>query len=333
MGHKESKDIYMTEETGDFYILTVQFDNTDIAAQINDIALESFHVDGIEEFSIDEAEVDEILGERAYSGGDVPEEVIDEVEVETKANNQISYKYYFFNGDIQRAEQFSNFLKENHKDVKVQLEHEQFSDWNEEWKKHYAPINVTENLNVVPEWYKEDNHKDNDKNIYINPGMGFGTGEHETTYLCLKLYDSVVDKVKDKGLCLDFGCGSGILGIGAIKKNKMQVDFIDIDPAALDNCLQNLELNFHQEDLNGHALIHRSKFDLKEKYQVVFANILEHVLLSEKELLLACLDKDSYLILSGILNEQVDNIKENYSSLEHIETVSKGDWSAILFKS
>jgi ribosomal protein L11 methyltransferase len=322
----------MSVQVGEFFIVTVKFDSEAKADEINDIALNSFHVDGIEEFSLDEATVDEILGERAYSGGDIPTEVIHEVERETKATKDLNYKYYFFNGDLKRAEDFHSYLTENHPDFEKTIEQNEFSDWNEEWKKHYAPIEVADGLRVVPEWYKEDGYKDNKDDIYINPGMGFGTGEHETTFLCLKLFEGIKENLTEKGLCLDFGCGSGILGIGAVKKKDMQVDFVDIDPAALDNCLVNLKLNFHENDLNGHVLTIRERYEQGEKFELVFANILEHVLILEKPVILDALKEGSYLILSGILNHQVENILEQYSSLNHVETVSKGDWSAILLR-
>ena len=110
------------------------------------------------------------------------------------------------------------------------------------------------------------------------------------------------------------------------------VDFVDIDPRALDNCLTNLKLNFEKSELNGLRLISRDRFELSDKYKLVFANILEHVLISEKELLLDSLDSKGYLILSGILNHQVDNIKSQYESLIYLDHISKGDWSAIIFK-
>lgn len=322
----------MTVETGDFFIVQVKFSSEEQANEINDIALNSFHVDGIEEFSINESTVDEILGERAYSGGDIPEEVIHEVEAETKIRHDLVYKYYFFNGDLKRAEDFSLYLKENHEDVIVEVEQNEFSDWNEEWKKHYAPIKVTEELSVIPEWYKEENYKEDNTKIHINPGMGFGTGEHETTFLCLKHFESIKEDLPEGGLCLDFGCGSGILGVGAIKKRNMMVDFVDIDPAALDNCHENLKLNFHKDRLNGHALMGRNRFEVEEKYDLVFANILEHVLVSEKPVLLDALKPKSYLILSGILNHQVDTIRKEYSNLTEVDVLTKGDWSAIMFK-
>lgn len=322
----------MSVEKGNFNIVHVKFNDKSEAVNVSEIALSAFGADGIEEFSINEQLVDEILGDRAYSGGDVPLEVIDEVEDETKLREELRYKYYFFNGDIGRSEDFAAHLTENFPEIEVNIEIGEYADWNEEWRKHYAPIVVTDDLSVVPEWFKEEGYKENKNNIYINPGMGFGTGEHETTFLCLSLFDEFKTFIPEKSLCLDFGCGSGILGIGAIKLRDMQVDFIDIDPAALDNCLTNLQLNFHEEDLNGHALVARNRFEISEKYNLVFANILEHVLISEKPIILDSLADDGVLILSGILNEQVDNIKDHYKSLELLSVKSKGDWSAIALR-
>ncbi len=161
--------------------------------------------------------------------------------------------------------------------------------------------------------------------------MGFGTGEHDTTYLCLKLLDNIAEQLTDGGECLDFGCGSGILGIGAMKLKNMFVEYVDIDTAALDNCVQNLELNFYENELNGQRLVIRDRF-IPKKYELVFANILQHVLISEKPVLLESLKENSFLILSGILNEQVENILENYSELSVVDVISRGDWSAILLR-
>ncbi|MEE3079486.1 MAG: 50S ribosomal protein L11 methyltransferase [Bdellovibrionota bacterium] len=322
----------MSVDTGEFLVVKVKLTDPAVIEEVKEIAFGKYDADGIQEFAIDEARVDEILGERAYSGGDVPEEVIDEVSDITTETNDFDYSFYFFNGDITRGEGFSKAVVSLDGVESCEVENQEYSDWNAEWRKHYKPIDVKSDFKVIPEWFKEDNYKSDKENIYINPGMGFGTGEHETTFLCLSLFDDVKSEFSHGSLCLDFGCGSGILGIGAMKKARMLVDFVDIDPRALDNCLTNLKLNFEESELNGLRLISRDRFELSDKYKLVFANILEHVLISEKELLLDSLDSKGYLILSGILNHQVDNIKSQYESLIYLDHISKGDWSAIIFK-
>ena len=131
--------------------------------------------------------------------------------------------------------------------------------------------------------------------------------------------------------CLDFGCGSGILGIAAMKTKKMKTHFCDIDKSALDNCMQNIVLNFNGEDLTGTELFLRERY-VNKKYHLIFANILEHVLISEKSTLVDSLLPNGLVVMSGLLNHQVDSIIGIFTELEKISIVSKGDWSAILFR-
>lgn len=287
-----------------------------------------FSCEGIEEFSLEESRVDEILGERAYSGGDVPETLLDEVEAATFGLENFFVKYYFLNAED--AESFVVYIKESYHNISLHIETRPVEDWNKEWKKYYAPIKVSDSFEVIPEWLYEQ-HKDEEKNqIVIYPGMGFGTGTHETTYLCLKLFEKYKNDIAS-GACLDFGCGSGILGIGAILLKKMTVDFVDIDRNALENCLQNLNINFDVDHLDGSALILRDRFQPKI-YDLVFANILENVLEEEYSLIQTATKPGGHLIVSGLLNHQVDNIVKKYKGFTKIESISKGDWSAILFK-
>ena len=161
--------------------------------------------------------------------------------------------------------------------------------------------------------------------------MGFGTGEHETTFLCLKHFEDLLEKGQTFTNCLDFGCGSGILGIAAIKRDESLVDFCDIDKNALNNCQQNLVLNFEGKDLTGNTLVSREKFKAIKKYDLIFANILENILIEEKDLLLESLSDKGILIVSGILTNQIETIKKEYSSLEVVNTYEKSDWASIAF--
>lgn len=315
-----------------FVLLEFNAQTANWAPQINAYAVEDFNCDGIEEFSLEESRVDEILGERAYSGGDVPESLIDEVQEATTNQETFTYKYFFYQENFEEnAADFVFFIKENYSEIPLFTAQKNFEDWNAEWKKFYAPIWISPQLEIIPEWLKEGRVKKSKHQIYIYPGMGFGTGTHETTFLCLRLYDQISEKIQENTRCLDFGCGSGILGIAAIRSKKMKTHFCDIDKSALDNCVQNLILNFDGEDITGTELFLRDRH-MSKKYDVVFANILENVLILEKNLLLESLDKDAFLIVSGLLNHQVDKIINEYKELDKIDVVSKGDWSAILFR-
>jgi ribosomal protein L11 methyltransferase len=297
--------------------------------QIDAIAHQRFESTGIEEFSIDEPRVDEILGDRSYSGGDLPVAVLNEVEDVVKAAGTLK-KYYFNSKNSSKI--FNAYLLDSFKIVSEIIAKE-VKDWNEEWKKSYSPITVGSELEIIPSWDKESYQSKTQQQIYIYPGMGFGTGSHETTFLCLKLLLSVLNKTKKFKDCLDFGCGSGILGIATkIFDSKSNIDLYDIDKEALDNSVQNIELNELSLD-EFQLLLPNGREKIERKYNLVYANILQNVLLQEKEYLTGSLQASGSLILSGLLSGQEDEVITQYikqnSKLKHVETVTKGDWVAV----
>jgi len=293
---------------------------------LESIAVEEFGALGIEEYSLNEAEVDAILGERAYSGGDIPETVLDEVE-NIVLGRPANYRFFF--ASHQSAQEFfSHCQKQLLAETQIE-EHEQ-QDWNAEWKKHYAPILVNKKFEIIPSWMTEYKSKTS-HNIYIYPGMGFGTGSHETTFLCLKLFTEEVDfPIKS---VLDFGSGSGILGLSIFKfYPDAQVDFYDIDPEANKNCYQNAEIN-KLENRAFRLLLPKVREKLNSEYDLVFANILESVLMLEKDYLIAATRPNGALILSGLLKQQVPAIIKAYSAQGMMlkRQLDKGDWSALYF--
>lgn len=291
-------------------------------------AINDFGSLGIEEFSLTEAEVDEILGERSYSGGDLSQDVIDEVE-STVLGRPVNYRFFFDN-----ETSANDFLKSVRTEYlcESQVEEHKNEDWNAEWKKHYSPILVNNTLEIIPSWNKD--YKSSAKEqIFIYPGQGFGTGSHETTFLCLKLFtEHLLNKKLET--CLDFGSGSGILGLAFFKFfPDAKVDFYDIDPEANKNCYQNAETN-ELEDKAFRLLLPEVREKLHKEYDVVFANILENILLLEREGLINYTKVNGALILSGLLKHQADGIKTLYAShgMKLISHLEKGDWAALLFE-
>jgi len=312
-----------------FWIVTLFQTNAslEIREKINHIALENFSALGIEEFAMDEAEVDELLGERSYSGGDLPESVLGEVE-EHVFQKPSSVRFFF-----EKQEDAREFVKILNSEIlaEIQIEERDGEDWNAEWKKHYSPIKVNAELEIIPSWMTEYKSNSN-QTISIYPGMGFGTGSHETTFLCLKLFTE--HKLQALDQVLDFGSGSGILGLSVFKFfPKAQVDFYDIDPEANKNCYQNAELN-NLEEYSFRLLLPEFRHKLLPTYDLVFANILENVLTLEKDFLSSVLRPGGLLILSGLLQHQAEGIIQKYSSetLELVQRLNKGDWTAILFR-
>lgn len=291
-------------------------------------AVNDYETIGIEEFSLNEAEVDALLGDRSYSGGDLPQEVLDEVE-DRVLKGPVNYRFFF--SDKKNASLFLEFVKTECL-CESQLEEKISEDWNAEWKKHYSPIKVNDSLEIVPSWVT-DHNKQSREQIFIYPGMGFGTGSHETTFLCLKLFTEHCLK-SNLETALDFGSGSGILGLSVFKFfPEAKVDFYDIDPEANKNAYQNAEIN-NLQDHSFRLLLPEVREKLLPDYDVVFANILESILMLEKDALIAHTKSDGYLILSGLLKHQANGIVKTYSAngMTLIEHAEKGDWAALIFK-
>lgn len=311
-----------------YYYIQLRSDNGLNLSEVENYLLDNYNSTGIEDFNINEARVDEILGKRSYSGGDLPLEVLQEVESVLDQAGEIFKNIHFDN--LENAKEAQVYLRSITDDRQgfeiVKIDNE---DWNEEWKKSYSPICVGELLDIIPQWDTDYVSKAHNK-IYIYPGMGFGTGSHETTFLCLRI---LIEKINLTNLesCLDYGCGSGILGLALniIHKQKW-TDYYDIDQEALDNTKQNIDLN--NVDHNYRLLLTKERKLLKDKYDIVFANILQDVLLSEAQEITSKTSK--YLIVSGLLNGQEDEVIEAYQSISKlaVNTIErKGDWLAILF--
>lgn len=320
----------MAISESNFYSITVflDADDSDVWEELEAVAFGSFDCDGVTDFVLDEAQVDEILGQDAFCGGDLSEELAGRLEDVVGGRNGKTFVFYEDDAS-EREAAFRDYLSAH--DFKFEAKTQLTQDWDAEWRKHYAPIEVTPTMRVVPSWMKNDVREEK-LEIYIDPGRGFGTGEHETTFLCLKHLSEMNDQAIKFETCLDFGCGSGILGIAQLLLGGKSCDFVDIDEHALDNCLKNINLNLTGRSLEGSALLLRDRFEVTKEYDLVFANILEHVLISEKEVILKSVKAGGHLIVSGLLREQEESILSHYSSLTHLKTQSKGDWLAILFQ-
>ena len=201
--------------------------------EIEALSFLKFDSTGVEDFSLEEDKVDEILGERSYSGADIPLSVIEEVEQRISSEDLISKKVYF--STKEDALGFKEYILENFK-IYSEFYEVAGQDWNEQWRKNFKPIKVNDEFEIVPSWEKETYSSSTDHKLYIYPGMGFGTGNHETTFLCLALILKT-KKINETKTCLDFGCGSGILGLALrLYNSKIKLDLYDIEQEALDNC-------------------------------------------------------------------------------------------------
>lgn len=298
-----------------------------LAEEMQHVAMADFGSSGVEEYSLSEAEVDELLGMRSYSGGDLPDDVLTEVDNRVLTQN-FHQKFYF---DNELSFSFLNYVKTKYL---CEAEHAEIAetDWNSEWKKHYKPIQVADSFMILPEW-EESKQLRASSFVKIHPGMGFGTGSHETTHLCLKSFLELEHDLLNIKNILDYGSGSGILGLSAmIRIPHAKCIMVDIDQEAHDNCLQNLKLNNISLDRVEMVFVKDRPFT---KFKLVFANILQNILFQESNYLVQSVEKMGYLILSGLLANQLDETLAHYMNLnlcEHIKTEVKGDWGVIVLR-
>ena len=198
--------------------------------------------------------------------------------------------------------------------------------WREQWKEHFKPIPIGKVV-IVPEWidYKE---KDGEIKILLDSNMAFGTGEHETTSMCVAFLDKYV---KPQDTVLDVGCGSGILGITASKLGANKVIMTDIDECAIVASEHNMKLN---GVTNGTVLLKNLLDDNTVKGDVIACNIMAEVLIAFAPFIGANLNPDGVIILSGILKERLGAVRQAYigAGFTYVEEKIKGEWSALVVK-
>ncbi len=187
-------------------------------------------------------------------------------------------------------------------------------DWTEAWKQYFTPVEAGRFV-VLPSWEKEEqSHAYPDKTkLYIEPKSAFGTGHHATTALCLHAISDLYEKnaILSSYSFLDLGCGTGILGL-ALHTLGLNGLCTDIDPVAMANTKENLDLNDVQ---SGIDLSTGSIEQAKEAYDVVVANILAQPLKELSQDIMQSVKEKGILILSGILSSQADDVISYYSSL------------------
>lgn len=174
-------------------------------------------------------------------------------------------------------------------------------DWVRLTQSQFTPVEITPEFWIVPTWHEPPAQAR--QVIRLDPGLAFGTGTHPTTRMCLRW---IAGSGKPLGRVLDYGCGSGILAIGAAKFGASGVDAVDIDEAAVQSTLANAEAN--------HVSLKSGLPDKAEgAYQTVLANILATPLKVLAPLLCAHVAPGGSLVLAGILERQAEELKEAYA--------------------
>lgn len=210
----------------------------------------------------------------------------------------------------------------------------QDSDWENNWKEYYKPIEVGEKLVVVPEW--EETPDNGRIPLRLDPGLIFGTGSHATTKMCLAALEGVAAPGKT---VLDLGCGSGILGIGAILLGCDKCAGCDIDPKAPEVALSNAGLNgitAEQFDIRAGDVLTDAgmRKALGRDYDIVTANIVSDVIIPLSGIVRQFLNPGGIFITSGIIEGRQDEVQaaiesNGFTILEHR---SEDDWHCFIAK-
>ena len=196
-------------------------------------------------------------------------------------------------------------------------------DWSESWKEHYHILHYGNRIQVVPEWLEPDYPED--IVIRIEPGMAFGTGEHETTSLCMNWLEELI---QPEMAVFDVGTGSGILAIAARALGAGRVDAMDFDPVAVMATVKNAARN------NSSIMIYKSDLlrDCVGKADLIIANIVADVILMLVPQLEEHLNENGKFLCSGVLVERADDVCAALEDTGFSITEKRidGEWCAIL---
>ena len=231
----------------------------------------------------------------------------------------------------QELEEMRSYL--NVGDCTIEESQTEDVDWVNNWKQYFHQFYIDDIL-VIPSWENVE-AKDSDKMvIHIDPGTAFGTGMHETTQLCIRQLKKYVTEDTE---ILDVGCGSGILGMLALKFGAKHSVGTDLDPCAIDATYENMDNNGisrdQYEDMIGNIIDDKEVQDKVgyEKYDIVAANILADVLVPLTPVIIHQLKKGGIYITSGIIEDKEEVVVEavKKAGLEVLEVNHQGEWVSV----
>jgi ribosomal protein L11 methyltransferase len=204
-------------------------------------------------------------------------------------------------------------------------------DWAEAWKKHYHPLRLGRRLYIRPAWSEVPDARPDDIMLVMDPGMAFGTGTHPTTQLCLITLE---ERLADWPAVdvLDLGCGSGILGIAALKLGASKVLALDIDELAVTSTLENAALNGVGERITAQQGGLETLKASPRHFDLLLCNILAKVIIEMcGQGLGDVLRAGGQAIFSGIIDDQADDVEAalRQMGLEPMQRRVQGDWVVI----
>ena len=198
-------------------------------------------------------------------------------------------------------------------------------DWVRLTQSQFAPVEITSDFWIVPTWHEPPAQAT--RLIRLDPGLAFGTGTHPTTRMCLRwLAHTGAENAAALKRVLDYGCGSGILAIGAAKWGAEQVEGVDIDEDAVEQTERNAQANGVQVRVGLPDLA-------QGQYSTVLANILAQPLKVLAPLLVSHVMPGGHLVLAGVLARQVDELKAAYAPYAKLDVADEEDGWVLLHAS
>ena len=269
------------------------------------------------------------------------EQMFVDILPEIEADDGVAYISFYLEEDEDKEEVLANVKKEleemraytNVGACTIEESQTEDVDWVNNWKQYFHEFYVDDVL-IIPSW-EEVKPEDEDKMIiHIDPGTAFGTGMHETTQLCIR---QIRKYVTPDTTILDVGCGSGILGMLALKFGAKYSVGTDLDPCAIDATYENMEVNGITKDqyevMIGNIIDDKEVQDKVgyEKYDIVVANILADVLVPLTPVILHQLKTGGIYITSGIIDAKEETVVEavKEAGLEVLEVTYQGEWVSV----
>ena len=269
------------------------------------------------------------------------EQMFVDILPEIEADDGVAYISFYLEEDEDKEEVLANVKKEleemraytNVGACTIEESQTEDVDWVNNWKQYFHQFYVDDVL-IIPSW-EEVKPEDEDKMIiHIDPGTAFGTGMHETTQLCIR---QIRKYVTPDTTILDVGCGSGILGMLALKFGAKYSVGTDLDPCAIDATYENMEVNGITKDqyevMIGNIIDDKEVQDNVgyEKYDIVVANILADVLVPLTPVILHQLKTGGIYITSGIIDAKEETVVEavKEAGLEVLEVTYQGEWVSV----
>jgi ribosomal protein L11 methyltransferase len=204
-------------------------------------------------------------------------------------------------------------------------------DWAEAWKKHYHPLRLGRRLYIRPAWAEVPDPRPDDIILVLDPGMAFGTGTHPTTQLCLITIEDLLADWPAVDV-LDLGCGSGILGIAALKLGASKVLALDIDDLAVKSTLENAAYNGVEDRITAQQGSLETIKTAARHFDLLLCNILAKVIIEMCDQGLGdVLRAGGKAVFSGIIHDQVDGVEAalRRTGLEPYTRRTQGDWVVI----